>query len=70
MNKVLAQFKMNKVQMNKLSGGYSAICDLVDKNGVHYPTEIRYTNIAEKNRLIAFVADSNKDMKVLDCVYD
>lgn len=70
MNKALVQFKMDKVQMNKLSGGYSATCDLVDKNGVHYPTEIRYTNIEKKQDLIDYVASSNVDMKVLDCVYN
>lgn len=70
MNKVLDQFKLGKAQMNKLGGGYSAVCDLVDENGTHYPSEIRFTTIADKDRLCEVVAQTNPGYKVIDCVYN
>lgn len=70
MNKVLNQFKLGKAQMNKLGGGYSAVCDLVDEKGTHYPSEIRFTTIADKKELCNYVEKTNPGYTVTDCVYN
>lgn len=70
MNKALVQFKMDKVQMNKLGGGYSAICDMYDGNGTYYPTEIRFTTISNEKELCQYLEKTNEGYTVTGCRFN
>jgi len=70
MNKALVQFKMDKVQMNKLGGGYSAICDMYDSKGTYYPTEIHFTTISNEKELCQYLEKTNEGFTVKGCRFN
>lgn len=63
----LNSFKLNKVQMNNVIGGISAVCTLMDADGKKTPVEIN-TNIEDMNHLSDKVAKYNKGYTVTECV--
>lgn len=66
--KDLETFKLNKVQMNNLIGGVSAICNFKSADGTITPVEIN-TNITDAKKLRNVVASQNLDYTILDCTY-